>query len=678
MKRIYLTLLSKFHKDTTKTEIHFSSNSFLEEYEGLIRTSPIFSIDPDYYPMDFKHGYITVIYTLDTYNVISSINYYGSAGIKIFITHGIASIILLRDTDSISQRDGIINFLKNKHKGSIIGTEDWTISDNAITSCELNLPIPTKISSLNFNLEKISTDDNFLFGELLAAYNYFDFCCKTYAPNYILFSKSIKLQIEDLYRQICLCGQKDNNPKNNIDILIIRDEILQTTATLKAVNTQAFNGINILNSNLSRSGRYSLFGIGLCYSGVYQLYQFCQKRFEKLIFNINDFNNFISIGKAPDNIEENDFNRFLNKINLDSSLLSLDKLYNLNTPSSDSVYHLIYFSHRYGFREAKKSISIAKQSIPLGIIPSWSLNTFFHEFLHSHVRILLASILKPNEKTKNILNNIASNKTNICNHNSSSIKDFLQTVIYDCIMQSIIFEEFKQTETDKQKGISAEILQKGLRLNYDKINEIIVHTLDLHYFYNSDPELYIKAIWMSWLTLPATESRIPEYIIRTVCAIGTTRDESSLNSSYNWSLEKIKTVLREIQPHQLTNNSQIDMVVNYIDNIKITDSYKEHEYVNVWGKIAFITYKFLFSKNLHAEINYSPSVEMENDEFSLNIQFGNFDAIEYENPIKIIQKNLEIFFTKKSLDNETSLIESNSLYLYSLLSSTNFDYGNGI
>ena len=162
--------------------------------------------------------------------------------------------------------------------------------------------------------------------------------------------------------------------------------------------------------------------------------------------------------------------------------------------------------------------------------------------------------------------------------------------------------------------------------------------------------------------------------MRTACAIGTSKDNLSLQDSFKWALDKIKTVLLEIKGYGLNINNQVDMTVSYIDKIYEEESDEEFEYIDVWGRIAFVTHKFLFSKRLCAEINYTSNAEVQNEEYTIPLNMGEFNSVVYENPVKIIQKNLHIFLNDVNFSKDASEIEGNSLYLYNLLSSTCF-YG---
>lgn len=48
------------------------------------------------------------------------------------------------------------------------------------------------------------------------------------------------------------------------------------------------------------------------------------------------------------------------------------------------------------------------------------------------------------------------------------------------------------------------------------INEVLVHVLDLHYFYRSRLTVYIPLIWRSWAALPQVRDGIRQYVLRSL------------------------------------------------------------------------------------------------------------------------------------------------------------------
>jgi hypothetical protein len=49
----------------------------------------------------------------------------------------------------------------------------------------------------------------------------------------------------------------------------------------------------------------------------------------------------------------------------------------------------------------------------------------------------------------------------------------------------------------------------------------MVHTFDFIYFYGSDVTRYVPSIWRSWQSIPHLETRIRQYVLRTLATIAT-------------------------------------------------------------------------------------------------------------------------------------------------------------
>ena len=56
---------------------------------------------------------------------------------------------------------------------------------------------------------------------------------------------------------------------------------------------------------------------------------------------------------------------------------------------------------------------------------------------------------------------------------------------------------------------------------HEEVEELMVHTFDFIYFYGSDVGRYVRSIWKSWESIPHLETRIREYLLRTLATIET-------------------------------------------------------------------------------------------------------------------------------------------------------------
>ena len=78
---------------------------------------------------------------------------------------------------------------------------------------------------------------------------------------------------------------------------------------------------------------------------------------------------------------------------------------------------------------------------------------------------------------------------------------------------------------------------------YRNISEILVHTLDLNYFYKGNITNYILLIWSSWAPLPNTKVDIRQYILRSLLSIASTLNQD-LFDRFEISVNEFKKIIK--------------------------------------------------------------------------------------------------------------------------------------
>jgi hypothetical protein len=74
-------------------------------------------------------------------------------------------------------------------------------------------------------------------------------------------------------------------------------------------------------------------------------------------------------------------------------------------------------------------------------------------------------------------------------------------------------------EPRRPRSLTPESLHDLIQRRAPEVEELLVHALDFMYFYGSNPSDYVMAIWESWQSLPRLESRLSEYLLRTIAAV---------------------------------------------------------------------------------------------------------------------------------------------------------------
>ncbi len=450
------------------------------------------------------------------------------------------------------------------------------------------------------------------------------------------------------------------------------DELLQIAAILRTINYQAFYGLNCFELGYARTGYNALFGTGLAYGAIYSIYTHMHELFSQKIDLVSIKKTYLNL-KSPE-LQKNPAQYEIWRRDLQRNK-GIDNI-NLSDHRSDLFYHLIYISNRLGFRETKRSISIAQQTISLGYTPQWSFNTFTHEFMHAHVRGLLSMIYPIDENGEfNIPSKLLElfAERDINTDNCENLIDFLKVNIL-IISHNLYIQDrqrFNQT-TNNYKDVNEDELLDALKRFHHEIDEIMVHILDFHYFYRAIPEVYIKSIWSSWLTLPVTVSRIPEYLIRTITAISTCQ-ERSRKEQFNWAIKKTEEGINALKDSPFIDPNQIDTITKTLSDTKFQATLQKQFYES-WCPLADLTLKFLYSTELKDFLNIDFENELKtNGNYEYKINEGDYAEIRIDSPINflnyLLNKTLTNNNSKSYLDFEE--IECNTAWMISILNSKN-------
>lgn len=209
---------------------------------------------------------------------------------------------------------------------------------------------------------------------------------------------------------------------------------------------------------------------------------------------------------------------------------------------------VIYFSARNGFSEDDTSISFAAQSIPLCSTADRTLMTITHEVLHSHVKHLFAAAFMRRDDNGTMLsfdesllksyveyfNKIGGRRiSDITQNDFANSGEYINfQTIHACVkLEGHLWEA--NSNLYKEPANSAIMTIKtrapadvssamhAVNQSLQIYEELLVHSLDFRYFYNSDPQLYCDTVWTTWAALPRVISKIEMYALRVLVAVAT-------------------------------------------------------------------------------------------------------------------------------------------------------------
>ena len=642
------------------------------------RVSPIYPLpgaSNEINPLADGNGHILFLFTTDAFYLIALVQQIAQREgwqVIICVSHGLASVLVFSGTgDEFSS-------IVRQCKQNLAAYEEWHVQEWKLV---LNKPVfvrqPTDSWAIDIPTKHLDRDDQVFVIDITLLLEDAYKAADSLAPEYMEFLDNVMLDIRAvvlslLYLQDRLTDaefiaslesaihsdtererlrselkrMKANPDEKLVRIHQLKDEIVQVTAILRSLNSQAFSGLPPLLRSPFDHGQNSLLGIGGCFATLLALYMSVRKAFSRVIVDKVVSEKFPEM-PCP-SLQDNpaDYEEWLRRVR-GGQYIGVDSRQS-GDDITDLAAHLVYFSNRLGFRETKHSISAAYQTLFFAHLPEWSLCTITHEYLHAHVRAMLASIypvvdgrLGDFDVCYELL------RTHITKKESpSNLHDFLRVFLLD-LVQKLSYIRTNQVENERIciKMLPKRKLAEALRGFSNDFNEHVVHVLDFHYFYDADPDVYIKAIWASWLTLPFIISRIPEYLMRTISAISSVAS-GACSQRFEWCLRKVKAQIEELRKLPLVEEEKVDLVVKVLDS-KDVQRQMSTEFHEVWAPLVDTTVTFLLSEAIKTALGGESEQALQaDDSYSYEIEMSQFERCRVQSPtvflVTALKQSMEV------------------------------------
>ena len=695
MNKFYLCVSKNTKTGNDEVDLSPSNPNTLSYSGSCIKSSPIFpvfsEIDKDnIFPN--STAIISFIYTLDTFYCLGRIvNQLDKKDIPegIFISHGIASIVVFHS----NKRS--INKIFNLLNDYISGYESWKVKNGIISDTDIRVNDPVNPPLIEWPIKLLNDNEKNVVNEIISSLRTALFFASIYAHFCSNFLKSIQNNTEEIICKLLylknkmplrsfkviilkiykndslfnfkeyllfLDGKKKDIRQNNILQSQLSDELIQISAILKSINSQAFCGTAPLRDSSYRSGEFSLLGIGLAYSSIIAIYDNVWKIFNDYQIDIAlkfEFPKLTSptLGNVP-----TEYEKWHREITTYRGLEVATK-----NPTNRN-YHLLYFSNRLGFRETKHSVTSAYQSIRFGILPSWSFSTLFHEYLHAINRVLF-TITNPSidSDTFDKIYDLYKKrfKENI---QPPDLLSFLKIIIMSTAHSLECFNNDRQlVKKNIQNHFSRTHIIESIEKWYHDIDELMVHIFDFNYFFQRNSELYIKSIWSSWLELPFTLSRSNEYLFRTICTISSS-ESGDRGHRFKWSVNKIIATLEELKNYSYTDSDKIDVVLSGINDSEISNNLKL-KFFEICPLID-ATSHFLICPQIKLNLMQDPeSYASSEGSHSYHFNVGCFEELRISSPVRFIMEMKKRFFDGEIEINNDSMSYLTLWYMSALTSS---------
>lgn len=287
---------------------------------------------------------------------------------------------------------------------------------------------------------------------------------------------------------------------------------------------------------------------------------------------------------------------------------------------------LAYFSARDGFKSTFTTISAPLSCVSCCNTNQWSLLTLTHEISHIIARGVLSELYPD-------LDSDAEVKAALCLVGSVGPAGNLLDEIRRFLFCSIIKMDDVADNREEPPEYDEEMFRKLLEHWHHSVEENIAHIFDFMYFYGQDVTKYITGIWTSWGTIPNINSRITDYVVRTICAVLPPQVRKGENG-----LEIVKEQVREClsslrDKHQ--PNTYTTKALNYLTS-HWDDEIRNKVYARI--PIVKIVRSFLFSKNIATIVRSETEISGgASDREGYTLREGLLESRKIRNPIRFLE-----------------------------------------
>jgi hypothetical protein len=299
-----------------------------------------------------------------------------------------------------------------------------------------------------------------------------------------------------------------NDKIKNVELHQVRklQWLVNINAALSRFSSQSFAGTSPILGTECHFWTHSLLGIGLATKALLHFRRYVDKRAALAQFPAR-----IAAFKSMDPVASSLKAQAATHANWSSLTLPAPK-----AKASADVAQLpliVCFSGRDGFKSTTFTLSAPLEVMQSGNTCAWSLQTLTHELSHIFVESIIAALLeddfsKPVWSTKILA---IYNGT----RQPANLHEQLQEFMFFAFARLEMEDQGKLDQIDLPEDAPKQLIRK----HYHTASELLAHIFDFVHFFQQDPTSYVNSVWSSWDVIPNIESRIDEYIIRSLCAL---------------------------------------------------------------------------------------------------------------------------------------------------------------
>lgn len=623
----YLILGSQQGYETPSIKITPNFSEVLSAWAPRTRCSPIWRIqgtgDIPSGNFDFPNEHLLILLgPIQLASLCSDLQQVNDPSLfTIWVSVGTLNILLLANLNTRSE--AALRDIKHWASDKNIALEWWKIESGIIIDGGANHS-SSEAPSVPENLRSlVNVQGSSIFKSTLQEY------CALMASA-LCRSKALVPYLHDELQQVnsVIVQEIDSYLLDQNKYIDIYLRLLNINAALSRFTSQAFSGIPPILQTECHYWVHSLLGTGSANIAISKL----SHHIRKTIGEAKIPERLAAMKTRKDKVPE------LDDLNANPTFLMNDHL--IDQEPEDASAPLIplitYFSGRDGF-----SSHIYTLSAPLTTITECnsfrsSLLTVTHELAHIQIRGVLA-IVYPNLDDDNDL--ALAVRMLSPHYKATNWLDAAKQLLLEGVVS--MWQEWEGI--DQLNNNDLENIRQILRNCRREVQEILVHTFDFLYFYSAKSDVYISSIWHSWCAIPGIADRVPEYVIRTLCATGSSflrlPPAERLEATKNQLLAQFKF----LQAEGGLLSDYVDLAINHLEqNWKSSEKRTVERQLRAGLLLARFVKAFLYSETFAAEIYSEPYISSSSVKMSGYAKKKNeFDLIPIGNPLRFLSENIK-------------------------------------
>ncbi len=403
------------------------------------------------------------------------------------------------------------------------------------------------------------------------------------------------MQVSDRIKQIVAKHQS-----NSISALEMHSTLLSMNAALARFSSQALSGTPPIISTECHFWTHSLLGTGSANIALAKL----AGQIHRVLGEARIPERIAALEAKKDNVPT------LDDLTSSADLFATDYLKSSPpAPPPTPVAPLVtYFSGRDGFSSHLLTLSAPLTSIAECNSYRSNLMTVTHELSHIFVQGVLAQLYPDSNDRAGIEHLWKMTKPH---YQASNWLDAVRQLLVEALVSMEQVRLGAASEMPPERIIpTTNELADLLRRSRREAQEIMVHTFDFRYFYSGEPAAYIESIWHSWCAIAGIGDRVPEYVLRTLCAISSKQLREIFPRNANAARKQLEASLKNLISGGNLMSDYAERALEHLDQNwdrrdgknSILDGYRARIYL-----VRLVT-AFLFSDSIAAQFFDEPHV----------------------------------------------------------------------